>query len=415
MDLNKQQKIFYLKLENLFNNELIKFINFNCKNPNYDANNKKVLSLLSNIYNIRGNEILYLILNKEKLRTINIFCSCGNKNKFFSLKRGYQKHCCSRCAALDNNVQKKLEQTSLKKYGVRRPTQNSDILNKIKLTKFERYGDENYTNLEKHKQMCLIKYGLSHHWKSKNPKLNGRAKCKELYGNESFSKTKFFIETLEKTCLKKYGKKYFTQTSEMKNKTKQTCLDKYGVEFSFQSENNKNKSKITCLNKYGVEYFSQSKKYRDLYKNKEWVNNTQQKIYLKHKQNNSFNTSKPEDRCYELLKSKFNDVIRNYSTDSRYPFNCDFYIPSKDLFIECHFHWTHGGTPFNKDNQKHLKQLEKWRSKNTQFYKNAEKVWTERDPLKLKTFIDNKLNYKIFYREKEFIWWFRNDCKNKFK
>ena len=85
MDLNKQQKIFYLKLENLFNNELIKFINFNCKNPNYDANNKKVLSLLSNIYNIRGNEILYLILNKEKLRTINIFCSCGNKNKFFSL------------------------------------------------------------------------------------------------------------------------------------------------------------------------------------------------------------------------------------------------------------------------------------------------------------------------------------------
>ena len=49
---------------------------------------------------------------------------------------------------------------------------------------------------------------------------------------------------------------------------------------------------------------------------------------------------------YEVLsiddvKEIYNDVIRSYSTD-KYPYNCDFYIPSKDVYIECNFHWTHG-------------------------------------------------------------------------
>lgn len=49
--------------------------------------------------------------------------------------------------------------------------------------------------------------------------------------------------------------------------------------------------------------------------------------------------------------------------------------------------------------------LQKWTDKNTKFYNKAIKVWTYYDPLKLKTFKDNKLNYKIFYTEKEFDDW----------
>ena len=35
------------------------------------------------------------------------------------------------------------------------------------------------------------------------------------------------------------------------------------------------------------------------------------------------------------------DIIRQYKSDL-YPFACDFYIPSLDLYIECNYHWTHG-------------------------------------------------------------------------
>lgn len=50
-----------------------------------------------------------------------------------------------------------------------------------------------------------------------------------------------------------------------------------------------------------------------------------------------------------------NNVIPQYQ-DERYrnpktgrKFNCDFYIPSEDLFIELNYHWTHGKHPFNID------------------------------------------------------------------
>ena len=52
---------------------------------------------------------------------------------------------------------------------------------------------------------------------------------------------------------------------------------------------------------------------------------------------------------------------------------------------------------------KFLKKL-----KDKSAYKDFIYTWTKRDPLKLKTFIDNKLNYKIFYTEKEFIEWFNS-------
>lgn len=54
--------------------------------------------------------------------------------------------------------------------------------------------------------------------------------------------------------------------------------------------------------------------------------------------NGTINTSRPENCVYEKLTTAFkNDVVRYYS-DERYPFECDFYIKSLDLFIECNFH-----------------------------------------------------------------------------
>ena len=76
-----------------------------------------------------------------------------------------------------------------------------------------------------------------------------------------------------------------------------------------------------------------------------------------------------------------------------YPFNCDFYFPDSDLYLEINAHWTHGGHPFDSTNKDDLLLLEQWKKKNTEFYNNAVIVWTVRDVLKRDTAKKNNLNY----------------------
>lgn len=125
------------------------------------------------------------------------------------------------------------------------------------------------------------------------------------------------------------------------------------------------------------------------------------------KLNNSFNKSKPEDISYNLIKQKYPDVIRQYKSDV-YPFACDFYIPSLNLYIECNYHWTHGGHIYDENNEDDIKLLNKWREKNTKYYDKAINTWTILDIKKYKTFNENKLNYKLFYNINELKNWLNN-------
>jgi len=148
--------------------------------------------------------------------------------------------------------------------------------------------------------------------------------------------------------------------------------------------------------------------------NKYKANNVSKLIDIKEKkintmkQNNSYNKSQDEEFVYRKLITKYgnNNVFRQYKS-KEYPFPCDFYIPKKNLYIECNFHWTHNNEPFNKENNKHIEILKIWQTKNTSYYNNAIHVWTKADPLKLQTFIKNNLNYKIFYTIKDFERWYK--------
>ena len=119
------------------------------------------------------------------------------------------------------------------------------------------------------------------------------------------------------------------------------------------------------------------------------------------RKNNSFNTSKPELEMLEQLKQENpgKTIIHPYKDKKRYPFYCDFYIVEDDLFIELHKHWTHGGRPYNPDDDWCKKQLADWTKKaeQSEYYKVAIVTWTDRDVRKLQCAKKNNLNYKVIY------------------
>lgn len=111
--------------------------------------------------------------------------------------------------------------------------------------------------------------------------------------------------------------------------------------------------------------------------------------------------SKAEQDYLSYLKTLYSDddIVRQYFDKDRYPYKCDFYIPSEDLFIEVNGNWTHGKHPFDENNEEDIKTLELWKekSKNSAYYKNAIYTWTILDVNKKKTAEKNNLNYKMIY------------------
>ena len=180
--------------------------------------------------------------------------------------------------------------------------------------------------------------------------------------------------------------------------------EKYGVENPSQADEIKNKVVKTCQKKYGYDYYLQVPEVQGKANSKksiEKMNNTKRK-------NKTFNTSTQEDLIYKRLLELFNknNIKRNYNTN-KYPFNCDFYIKSLDLYIECNFHWTHGGMKYDGRKTICKQKLAKWKekAKTSKFYQNAISVWTHRDIQKYKYIKKNKLNYIIFWNIDEALYW----------
>jgi len=116
--------------------------------------------------------------------------------------------------------------------------------------------------------------------------------------------------------------------------------------------------------------------------------------------NGTANTSKPEEEMYLQLCEQYGEdnVKRNYNEDERYPWHCDFYIISEDLFIELNKFPTHYTEPFNKNNPEHIKLLEHCKTNpNNWVEQGMVNIWAGTDVLKYETAIKNKLNYQVIY------------------
>lgn len=131
------------------------------------------------------------------------------------------------------------------------------------------------------------------------------------------------------------------------------------------------------------------------------------KEYETKRKRGTFNSSKAEKEILLKLNEKFKDVKYQYRSDL-YPFQCDFYIPEENLYIEYQGSWTHGFKPYEQKNLDCIAQLIKWKEKinSSSYYRNAIKVWTKTDPLKRKVAKENGLNWIEFFTMNEFMQWY---------
>ena len=320
-------------------------------------------------FNISNRYILKCLLKEFNIpeHTSKVYFKLREEHIQKTLKEKYGNNITSTLQL--SEVKDKIKETSLKKYGQESFTQTEEYRVKSRQTNLERYGVENIMYREDLKNKCL----------------NSQ---KEHFGGIGFA------------------------SKEIANKIKAEVRVKFGVDNPMQSSEIKEKIKLDCLNKFGVASYSKTKEFLD-------------KVYATKKNNNTFNTSKSE----QLFKTKAeqifgtNNVIKEYNTkvyeqSNRYPFNCDFYIKSLDLFIELNINFTHGKHPFDRLNKNDIAILNKWKDKANvghKYYNNAINTWTIRDPLKLKTAKNNNLNYLVFYKEDEALAWLERQKGEKYE
>ena len=156
----------------------------------------------------------------------------------------------------------------------------------------------------------------------------------------------------------------------------------------------------TCLKKYGV---------TNVMKNESFKKN----CIVSHAENDTLNTSSDEELLYSFLADRFgtDDIVRQYRSGV-YPFYCDFYVKSKDLYIELNASWTHGLRWFCKGDLYCEEKLALWKSKSvdSEYYKNAVVVWTGRDVEKREIAHKNNLNYVVLWNRDDIDLWFSMNC-----
>lgn len=226
------------------------------------------------------------------------------------------------------------------------------------------------------------------------------------YGVDNPQKSPIILEKSKVVKLLKYNNENYNN----REKYKQTCLEKFGVRSPLCHGNLRELGKNTLLKKYGVDNIGKTKE-QILKTHTKEVN---EKRELTKKKNGTLNSSKTELESYDILRQYYPDVIHHYKDNDRYPFNCDFYIPSLDLFIECQYGQFHHHRPF-LGTEEDLKDIEILKQNAERRRKETNKLvsrydleletWTIRDVKKRNIVKQNNLNYIEFWNIEELKEW----------
>lgn len=333
-------KIAYNKIGRV-NAKLIYYIDKpeNLELKNYLLN--RYADIPENLFSYK--EVLWRISHNIEIRPVCEYCGNPNiefkgfqrKNEPNAFPNGFKRTCSDECSR--RLWKEKSTQTIIDKYGVENVFQSTDIQDKIK-------------------QTCIHRYGVE------NPAQSSDIQKK-----------------VENTLFSHYGVKRYLSSPEGREKYKNTCISRFGVSNPSQLETIKKKKRNTLLRNYGVTNPSYDASIRE------------KRLDTKRK-NGTFTSSAPEDTIYLLFKSVYQNTVRQY-TSEKYPYMCDFYIPEIDTYIEYNGNWTHGGHPFDSDNNEDNARLKEWKNKNTPYYNSAVDVWSKRDPEKRRKATESGIRY----------------------
>ena len=238
-----------------------------------------------------------------------------------------------------------------------------------------------------------------------------------------------YKETLAQACINKYGVDNPFKAADVRNKIENTMVERYGVKAAAQNPDcfakvlkskqekysnmsgsyEKMKNHFTpelndkldniFILKYGV---------RRPLQNKEIL----EKTFESQIKSKKGGTSKEEIKLYDLLCSKFGkDNVKLHYKSEKYPFYCDFYVTSKNIYIEYNGYWMHFGHPFdikNENDVKIMNQLYEKSKHSRDSYITAGIIWMIKDVMKRKIAKINKLNFVEWFTYQEGVNWISN-------
>lgn len=205
------------------------------------------------------------------------------------------------------------------------------------------------------------------------------------------------------TLLRRYGVEHPNQhevfCKKMILSSKNTFLDKYGVDNPMKNSNIAKVSvqhrQETMLRKYGVANSAEDPCILN-------------KIWESRKRNKTMNTSRPETKMYECLVNIYGqeDVVHNSIIDKRYPYRVDFYIKSRDLFIELNGSFVHQNHWFDADDPMDISLAQKYEclmrkcelnNRTRSKYRRVLETWLSSDLQKREIAKSCNLNYLVFW------------------
>ena len=303
-------------------------------------------------------------IKKDKTDGICKLDGCNNETFFRNLRNGYRDYCSQSCANLDEKTIEKKKMTYFNKTGYIHNMLNPDCIKKHADTCIEKYGSPHYFS----SKIGIENNTSNYHNKSDEEKENRVLKIKntkkEKYGSENYCNT----DKIKETKLERYGNSGWTNSQKMlvtkfnkygncaydKNKRKHLNIDKkfnklessiidgkLNIELLEVIDSNILICKcLDCNNTFEIS----DQMYRIRIKRKECICN----VCHPYRENT---TSYNEDEIAEFLTSNNIIIIRN-DRKILNPFEIDILLPDDNIGIEYNGVYTHSGK--YKPNNYHL-------------------------------------------------------------
>lgn len=328
-------------------------------------------------------------------------------------------------------VKRKKREAAQRRYGVDSPLAAPEVRAKIATTVREHYGVENVSQAQRVKDRKVAssraRYGVDHVLQASevrqaqlrtlrerfpdlpadaagalaSPTIRHRAQDthRERHGVENPFELEQTQQQVRQSMLERHGVENASLSPQIRQRRLETFRERFGVDNPFQHPAVKAASRVTNLERYGVEFIAQLPESRARSARIGADPEVTAKQVEAKRANGTLNMSNPEESLYLMLVEHFGEgeVLRQYSADLRYPFLCDFYVPSRDLFIELNGSWTHGRHWHEPEREADVALMGLWLAKDTAYYDNAVHVWTVADPAKRQVAREHGLNYVVFW------------------